>query len=161
MSRILRQRSGARRSRERLRHRIVIGKSVAERHAGDHELATGTEVRLEEHPDGVLPVAVGHESRRGARPALEFVAVHPSAATDRPLVDRPGAGRLERLHADHLGHVMAVDVIEVSVPRLTRDREEPRLGELAVVPDGPGDDRGMNDPDGVGIGDADRTTERA
>src|SRR4029079_1067737 len=135
--------------------------SSTQRHTCDGELATRTEVRLEEHADRVLAVPIGHESRGRARSALELVAVHARAAADRAFVDRARECRLERLHADRLGHVVAIDVIEIAVPGLAGDREEPRFGEITVVSDGPGDYRGVDDADGVRVGDPDRPAERA
>ena len=126
--------------------RVVVPERLAHRHPGDPELAPRPEVRLEEHADGVPVIAVLDGPGGGPRPALVAVAVHPGAAADRPLVDRSFRRGLEGLDRELDGNVAAVDVVQVPVPRLGGDREQPRLGDVRVVLRGPGDDPGVAIP---------------
>ncbi len=57
--------------------------------------------------------------------------------------------------------VRAVDVVEVAVPGLGDDGEQPALGEVAVAGDGPVDDAAVHGADGVGVGQPDGQGERA
>jgi hypothetical protein len=81
-------RSGSRRCRPVVRHRVVGLQLLAEREAGQHKLLAAAEVRLQEDADGVLGAVVRHQARGRARAALELVAVHAGAAADRALLDR-------------------------------------------------------------------------
>ncbi len=63
---------------------------------------------------------------------------------------------LQRLDDGVFVDVVAVDVVEVAVPGLGRDREQPDVGEVRVALVHPGDDAGVGDADGVGVGDRDR-----
>src|SRR5262249_44023434 len=59
------------------------------------------------------------------------------------------------------GDVVAVDVVEVAVPGLRGDREQPHLREARMMLDGPRDDPGMDHADRVRVGDTDRPAERS
>ena len=149
-------RAGARRGEE-VRHRVVVRERRADRHAGDRQLLAIAEVGLDEDADGVLPDA----PRGGPGAALEVVAVHPGPAADRALLDGPAARGVERGDHDGLGHVPAVDVVEVAVPGLARDRQEPGVGELGMRAHGPADDPRVRDPDRVRVRQADRARRAA
>ena len=148
--------AGAWRRREVLGDRVVVRERLAHRHPRDREVATHAEVRLHEHPDDVLIVAVGERSRCRPRAALVRVAIHPGPTADRALLDRAGARGLERPYRDLDRDVAAVDVVQVAVPGLGHHREQPGLGDARVMLDGPGDDPGVRDPDRVRVGDHDR-----
>ena len=92
---------------------------------------------------------------------LELVAVHAGAAPDGAFVWLFMLGSLKRGDHSLLGDVVAVDVVEVAVPGLGGDRQQPYLGELRVIPVHPADDAGVRDPDRVGVGDRDRALEGA
>src|SRR5262249_57766007 len=113
------------------------------------------EVGLDEDPYGMGGARVADHPGGGAGPAFELVAVHAGATADRPLLDGPAGGRLERVDRRLLGDVVPVDVVEVAVPGLRRDRQQPGVGQARVVPGGPGDDRSGGDPDRVGVGGGD------
>ena len=89
------------------------------------------------------PCATRREAR--ARAALEVVAVHAGAAADRALLDRPAARAVERRHDDLARDVAAVDVVEVAVPGLGRDRQRPHARELGVALGRPRDRRLLRD----------------
>jgi hypothetical protein len=154
-------RSGARRCGPVVGHRVVGLQCLAERQAGQHKLLAAAEVRLQEDADRVLGAVVRHQARGRARAALELVAVHAGAAADRALLDGAGAGRLKGRDDRLLGDVVAVDVVQVAVPGLGGDGQQPGLGHRRVVLDCPGDDAGVGDADGVRVRDGDRACERA
>ena len=140
---------------------LSAGEQLAERQPAQGQFLPGTEVGLEEHADGVAGAGVVHQPGRGAVTALELVAVHAGAAADGALLHRPGGGRLQGGQRRLLGDMVPVDVVEVAVPGLRRHRQQPGVGEVGVVLDRPGDDRGVGDPDRVGVGDGDRPGEAA
>ena len=70
-------------------------------------------------------------------------------------------GGLKRGDHGLFGDVVTVDVVEVAVPGLGGDRQQPHLGELRVIPVHPADDAGVRDPDRVRVGDRDRALEGA
>src|SRR5207244_3851464 len=72
------------------------------------------------------------------------------------LLDGSRLCRLQGAHANLLGDVAAVDVVEVAVPGLTRDRQQPRLGYGGMVEGGPAHDRTVSHAHGVGIRDTHR-----
>ena len=90
------------------------------------------EVRLHERSDREGPSPVADPPRRGTVAALEFVAVHPGSAADRSFGDRTRGRRVER-RLDVLGSdVAAVDVVEVAVPGLGADGQQPLPGEPRI-----------------------------
>ena len=92
---------------------------------------------------------------------LELVAVHAGAAADGAFVWLFMLGGLKRGDHGLLGDVVTVDVVEVAVPGLGGDRQQPHLGELRVIPVHPADDAGVGDPDRVRVGDRYRALEGA
>ena len=117
---------------------------------------TAAEVGLQEDADGIGGSVVVDQPGRGAVPALVLIAVHAGAAADGALVGLACARRFQRLDDRVLVDVVAVDVVEVAVPGLRRDREQPGVGEVRVVGVHPGDDAGVRDADRVRVGDRDR-----
>ena len=72
------------------------------------------------------PTASSMHARRRPDAALELVADHPGAATDRAFVDRAaGRGRERRVQVLRT-NVEAVDVVEQPVERLADHRQRPR-----------------------------------
>ena len=92
---------------------------------------------------------------------LELVAVHAGAAADGAFVWLFVLGCLKRGDHGLFGDVVTVDVVEVAVPGLGGDRQQPHLGELRVIPVHPADDAGVRDPDRVRVGDRHRAFEGA
>src|SRR5260370_18350629 len=83
---------------------------------------------LREDADRVAGALVADQPGRRARAALELIAVHPGAAADRSLLQRPRRGRLQRVDGRLLGDVVAVDVVQVAVPGLGGHRAQPAVG---------------------------------
>src|SRR6185437_15831685 len=119
------------------------------------------EVRLEQDTDGVGGAGVLDQAGGRAVAALELVAVHAGAAADAALVGLVTAGDAEGGDDVLLVHVMTVDVVQVAVPGLRGDGKQPHIGELGVSLVHPGDDPGVRDTDGVGVGDGDRALHGA
>ena len=115
-------------------------------------------IRLNEHAHGVSPAALNHLPRRRADPSLELVADHARAAADVPFLHGPrpgtGQGREDVLRL----HVKAVDVIQVTVPRLGDDRQRPQTcgGPDSSLFDLVGDHGIAHHADAVRVRDHDR-----
>ena len=107
------------------------------------------------------PSPVADLPGRGTVAALEFVAVHPGSAADRSLGHRTTGRRVER-RLDMFGSdVAAVDVVEIAVPGLCADWQQPLPGEPWIVPVDPADDAGVAGADRVRIRQHDRKIERS
>ena len=144
--------------------------------SGPSDARHGVEPDLQPHGDAVdgepfAPAVVGLDedsddvvagpARGGADPALEVVADHPGAAADGALVDRTsrrGGVGLARVVG---GHVEAVDVVEVAVPRLGDHGQRPRLDAGRQLLDLDRDQGVAHDPHAVGVRDGDRRVQQA
>ncbi len=118
-------------------------------------------VGLDEDAEGPAAELRSDDPRRRPDPALELVADHSGPAAHPTLDDRPGGGRPERCQGIVGRDVEAVDVVQPAVPGLADDRQRPRDGARGPALDLRPDERVADDPDAVGVRQADRSAEQA
>src|SRR5260221_3685683 len=133
---------------------------LPDRSAVDPQQAAAAVIGLNEHAD--CPAAEVHrdDPRCGPDPALELVTDHAGPAADVALGNRAARGRRERLVDMFGADVLAVDVIEPSVPRLAGHGEGPIRGALEARAGRDVDERIPNRPDRMRVREPDRTVEQ-
>ena len=119
------------------------------------------EVGLQEHAHRVAFARNGDDSRCRAVTALEVIADHAGAAAHAAKLDRPAARAIECGDGVLGCHVKAVDVVEVAVIGLGRDRQAPGLPGADGTGDEPADGRVAGDTAGMSVGDGDRRLQLA
>ena len=125
------------------------------RHAQHREIFPPSEVRLHEDAKRVALARDLDDARGRAIAGLEVIGQHAGAAAHTAHGDRARARGVQRCHRVLRRHVESVDVVQVAVIGLGRNRQAPVLPRADAAPDQPADGRIAGDAAGVRIGDGD------
>src|SRR5579864_3554543 len=101
----------------------MLGDFASDVDAGDSQLLARAVVALHQHADGVSAGLGVEYTRTGADTAFEFVADHSGATAFVSFFDPAGMGGVESVPRIFRLHVESIDVVQVSIPGLSHDRQ--------------------------------------